>query len=115
MRQILVLPHAASALRAMHRLGLLVLLFKEFQAIDSLVIRDYYHRYTVDEHSLVTIENLHKLSAGSGESGRKFRDILRSVEHPELLYLSLLFHDVGKGMAAESHVEGSLEAVEGRL
>jgi len=82
LRQILVLPYAASALRAMHRLGLLVALFKEFQAIDSLVIRDYYHRYTVDEHSLVTIENLHKLSAGAGESGRKFVDILHSVEHP---------------------------------
>ena len=39
-----------------------MLLFKEFQAIDSLVIRDYYHRYTVDEHSLVTIENLHSLA-----------------------------------------------------
>jgi [protein-PII] uridylyltransferase len=112
-RQILVLPHAASSLRAMHRLGLLVLLFKEFQAIDSLVIRDYYHRYTVDEHSLVTIENLHKLSAESGESGRRFRDILHSVEHPELLYLSLMFHDVGKGMTNESHVEGSLEAAKG--
>src|ERR1700682_690552 len=113
MSAILVLPHAASSLRAMHRLGLLVLLFKEFQAIDSLVIRDYYHRYTVDEHTLVTIENLHKLSAETGESGRKFADILRSVEHPELLYLSLMFHDVGKGMANESHVEGSLEAVKG--
>src|SRR6266705_3236848 len=112
-RQIVVLPHAATSLRAMHRLGFLVLLFKEFQAIDSLVIRDYYHRYTVDEHSLVTIENLHKLAAETGEAGRKFRDILCSVEHPELLYLSLLFHDVGKGMANESHVEGSLEAVKG--
>ncbi|MCU1341719.1 MAG: UTP-GlnB, partial [Candidatus Acidoferrum typicum] len=113
LRQILVLPYAASSLRAMHRLGLLVLLFKEFQAIDSLVIRDYYHRYTVDEHSLVTIENLHKLLTQPGESSRKFGDILSSIEHPELLYLSLLFHDVGKGMPNESHVEGSLEAVKG--
>ena len=113
LRPILVLPYAASSLRAMHRLGLLVLLFKEFQAIDSLVIRDYYHRYTVDEHSLVTIENLHKLLTGAGESERKFADILRSIEHPELLYLALLFHDVGKGMPGDSHVEGSLEAVKG--
>jgi [protein-PII] uridylyltransferase len=112
-RKILILPYAASALRAMHRLGLLDLLFREFQAIDSLVIRDYYHRYTVDEHSLVTIENLHRLSQGSGELDRRFRDILSTVEHPELLYLSLLFHDVGKGMPNESHVDGSLEAVKG--
>ena len=112
-RQILILPYAASALRAMHRLGLLVLLFHEFLLIDSLVIRDYYHRYTVDEHSLVTIENLHRLAAGGADLNRRFRDILLSVEHPELLYLSLMFHDVGKGMPAENHVDGSLQAVKG--
>jgi [protein-PII] uridylyltransferase len=112
-RPILLLPYASSSLRAMHRLGLLVLLFKEFQAIESLVIRDYYHRYTVDEHSLVTIDNLHRLQSGSSDSERRFRDILGSIERPELLYLSLLFHDVGKGMPVESHVEGSLEAVRG--
>jgi [protein-PII] uridylyltransferase len=112
-RKILVLPHAADSLRAMHRVGLLVLLFKEFQAIDSLVIRDYYHRYTVDEHSLVTIENLHSLSAKKTDLDRRFCEILSSLEHPELLYLSLLFHDVGKGMPTESHVDGSLEAISG--
>jgi [protein-PII] uridylyltransferase len=112
-RKILVLPYAASSLRAMHRVGLLVLLFKEFQAIDSLVIRDYYHRYTVDEHSLVTIENLHSLTSKKGDLDRRFHDILSSLEHPELLYLSLLFHDVGKGMPNESHVDGSLQAATG--
>ncbi|HVA95535.1 MAG TPA: [protein-PII] uridylyltransferase [Candidatus Dormibacteraeota bacterium] len=113
LRKILVLPYAAVALRAMHRLGYLILLFKEFQAIDSLVIRDYYHRYTVDEHSLVTIENLHNLRSGKSALDRRFWDILSTIEHPELLYLSLLFHDVGKGMPFESHVEGSLLAVQG--
>ena len=113
LRKILVLPHAASALRDMHRVGLLVLLFPEFQTIDSLVIRDYYHRYTVDEHSLVTIENLHSLAGKTGNLERRFGDILSSLEQPELLYLSLLFHDVGKGMPGESHVDGSLEAVNG--
>ena len=112
-RKILVMPYAAAALRAMLRLGLLDLLFPEFQAIDSLVIRDYYHRYTVDEHSLVTIENLHRLTGGGNDLDRRFRDILSTLEHPELLYLSLLFHDVGKGMPNESHVEGSLQAIQG--
>ena len=112
-RKILTPPYAAPALRAMHRVGLLVMLFKEFQAIDSLVIRDYYHRYTVDEHSFVAIENLHNLLLRKGDLDRRFSDILASLEHPELLYLALLFHDVGKGMSNESHVDGSLEAVHG--
>jgi len=112
-RKTLVLRHASASLRAMHRLGFLTLLFKEFQLIDSLVIRDYYHRYTVDEHSFVTIENLHSLTDPGGEMNRRYRDILSTLEHPDLLYLSLMFHDVGKGMPVERHVEGSLEAVKG--
>src|SRR6202035_895690 len=97
----------------MHRLGLLVLLFPEFQVVDSLVIRDYYHRYTVDEHSLVAIENLHALRNADTELERRFRDILDGVEQPDLLFLALLFHDVGKGLPTEDHVAGSLQAAAG--
>jgi [protein-PII] uridylyltransferase len=109
-RRILVAPHAGMALRAMHRLGVLVLLFPEFQAVDSLVIRDYYHRYTVDEHSFIAIENIHALRTPDSELERRFRDILEGIEQPDLLFLALLLHDVGKGMPADDHVVGSLQA-----
>ncbi len=112
-RRILVLPHAGAALRAMHRLGFLVMIFREFQFVDSLVIRDYYHRHTVDEHSFVAIEVVHALNSPRNESYGRFRDILLACDRPELLFLALLFHDVGKGMSVSSHVEGSLEALPG--
>jgi [protein-PII] uridylyltransferase len=97
----------------MHHLGFLVLLFKEFQLVDSLVIRDYYHRHTVDEHSFVAIEAVHELSSPHNELHGRFRDILLACERPEWLLLALLFHDVGKGMPDSSHVEGSLQALPG--
>jgi [protein-PII] uridylyltransferase len=124
-QSILVQPHAADALRGMHRLGLLTRLFPEFQAIDSLVIRDFYHRYTVDEHSFATLENLHRLPASESKSrsaettgpGRewesRFAEILSELEQPELLYLTLLFHDVGKGIPGQDHIRGSLQALKG--
>jgi [protein-PII] uridylyltransferase len=109
----------------MHRLGLLTRLFPEFHAIDSLVIRDFYHRYTVDEHSFMTLENLHRLLREKAKPGRqetsgagriwesKFAEILSEVEQPELLYLTLLFHDVGKGIPElEDHIQGSLLVLE---
>lgn len=116
-RGILTAPHASEALRAMHRLGLLDALFPEFRAIDSLVVRDFYHRYTVDAHSLLTLENLDRLrrserGASLERWAGKFSEILQELEQPELLYLALLFHDVGKGLVPEDHVRGSLEAVE---
>lgn len=116
LRLILKAPFAASALREMHRLGVLDELFPEFRAIDSFVVRDYYHRYTVDEHSFLTIENLHRLHAprGAPPEGweKKFADILEEIEQPELLFLALLLHDVGKGLDAGDHVRSSVEVAE---
>jgi [protein-PII] uridylyltransferase len=124
-RQILFSPWAAKALREMNRLGVLSALFPEFQAIDSLVIRDFFHRYTVDEHSFMTIQNLHALgvsrqkSQNRPDSGmgseweHRIAEILSELEKPELLYLALLFHDVGKGTELPNHIAGSLQALEG--
>jgi len=111
LRPILVLSGAAAALRAMHRLGLLAFLFPEFRAIDALVIRDFYHRYTVDEHTFMAIETLHRLGRAESDWDRKYSEIFAELERPELLFLSLLFHDVGKGMPAADHIQGSLEAL----
>jgi [protein-PII] uridylyltransferase len=124
-RQILLFPQAAKALRDMNRLGVLSALFPEFQVIDSLVIRDFFHRYTVDEHSFMTIQNLHALVPSRSRSQRRphpatgseweerLAEIFPELEKPELLYLALLFHDVGKGMPAQDHIEGSLQALDG--
>ncbi len=111
-REILRGPHAAEALRAMHSSGLLVRIFPEFAAIDSLVMRDFYHHYTVDAHSFMAIENIHRLRQAKHGWERPFAEIFSELEQPELLFLALLFHDVGKGMLCENHVVGSLDAVE---
>jgi [protein-PII] uridylyltransferase len=100
------------ALRPMHRLGILVEILPEFRSIDSLVVRDFYHRYTVDEHSLRTIEHLQDLAEPTDPLGFHFTAIWRTVERRDLLILSLLLHDVGKGMPVENHVTGSLQALE---
>jgi [protein-PII] uridylyltransferase len=100
------------ALRPMHRLGLLIEVLPEFRAIDSLVVRDFYHRYTVDEHSLRTIEHLQELGDPQEPLGKAFTPLWRTVDRRDLLILSLLLHDVGKGMPVENHVTGSLQALE---
>jgi [protein-PII] uridylyltransferase len=112
LREILLARHASEALRAMHSAGLLVRLFPEFGAIDSLVVRDYYHHYTVDAHSFMAIENIHGLREAQQNWERPFATLFSELEEPELLFLSLLFHDVGKGMPCEDHVAGSLESIE---
>jgi len=122
-QRLLVLPHAAGALRDMHRLGLLAALFPEFRAIDALVVRDFYHRYTVDEHTFMAVQSLHALAAPRGAAEREplagwerlFAEIWSELEQPGLLLFALLFHDVGKGLPESGHVGGSLQALESAL
>src|SRR6185312_10653459 len=95
------LPHAAKALRAMHDTRALDAIFPELREMEALVIRDFYHRYTVDEHTLVTIENVLTLREGKDEL---FGELAKETDDFELLITALLFHDVGKGTPDESHV-----------
>ena len=113
LREILSADYPGVALRPMQRLGLLTEVLPEFGHIDSLVVRDYYHRYTVDEHSLRTIEHLQELGDGADPLGKNFVPLWKTLERRDLLILTMLLHDVGKGMAVENHVTGSLEALEG--
>ncbi len=109
LQETLLQPYAADALRAMHSLRLLTLLLPELKLIDSLVVRDFYHRFTVDEHSFLAIESLHRLKQSKSEWDRRYSELLGELEDPELLYLALLLHDTGKGMPGTNHVEASLE------
>jgi len=109
LQETLLQPHAADALRAMHSLRLLTLLLPELKLIDSLVVRDFYHRFTVDEHSFLAIESLHRLKQSQSEWDKRYAELLGELEDPELLYLALLLHDTGKGIPGGNHVEASLD------
>ena len=113
LREILISDYPGVALRPLQRLGLLTEILPEFSRIDSLVVRDFYHRYTVDEHSLRTIEHLQELADSADPRDTHFKELWKTVERRDLLILSLLLHDVGKGMPVDNHVSGSLEALEG--
>ena len=112
LQETLLQPHAADALRAMNALRLLALLLPELKGIEALVVRDFYHRYTVDEHSFLAIEHLHHLKESKSEWDQRFAELLGELEQPELLYLSLLLHDSGKALPSENHVEASLQLSE---
>ncbi|HYL35108.1 MAG TPA: HD domain-containing protein [Bryobacteraceae bacterium] len=109
LRRILSFPRAALALRAMHNTGLLQALFPEWNAITCLVVPDYYHRYTVDEHTLVTIEKLAELAATPEPARRRLAEILSEIEDLALLRFALLFHDSGKGSGEGDHARRSVE------
>ena len=112
LRDVLLAPHAAHALRLMHALGLLELVLPEFHGIDSLVVRDAYHRYTVDEHTFLVIENVHALRTPRHEWERRFSTLLPEIERKDLFLLALLLHDTGKARRTGDHARESIELAE---
>ncbi len=109
LREVLLGPHAAHALRTMHALGVLEMLLPEFHGIDALVIRDSYHRYTVDEHTFLTIDNVHSLRTPAHDYEQRLAQLLPEIERLDLFLLALLLHDTGKGRRTGEHTGQSVE------
>ncbi len=108
-KAILALPYAAKGLRLLQDTGLMQVLFPEWESIVSLVVRDFYHRYTVDEHTLVCMERLAELRVTKDQNIRRFTALLSEIDNPALLNFALLYHDIGKGAFTGNHSQVSLD------
>jgi [protein-PII] uridylyltransferase len=113
LNQILSQTHAPLAVRSMHETGVLFALFPGLEQIECQVVRDFYHRYTVDEHTLVAIQNACAAPARYGE-------LLLELPQKAVLLFALLFHDAGKAHSDpasgyEGHVEASLQAADAAM
>jgi [protein-PII] uridylyltransferase len=95
-------PGLSARLGEMRDCGLLGTLFPELNEISCRVTRDFYHKYTVDEHTLLTVRNVERLLANP-----RFGPILRELHAPELLVLALLYHDVGKAREGDHSIVGA--------
>jgi [protein-PII] uridylyltransferase len=98
--------HVYDTLREMHETGVLGRFIPEFGALRCLVVHEPYHMYTVDEHTLLAIKSLENLKTTNYGSLEELREIINSMENLDLLYLSLLFHDIGKAAGKHHEEEG---------
>ncbi len=89
-------PGLYRGLTEMYELGTLESVFPEFGVVKARVIRDDYHQFTVDEHSLLAIKHIELLLTDEEGLDQRFRGLLSETPESELLTLALLLHDVGK-------------------
>ncbi|MBI1290302.1 [protein-PII] uridylyltransferase [bacterium] len=88
----------SETLRAMHRCGLLVAYFPEFGPVRNLPRIDHYHQFTVDEHLIRCVGECEELMSRTAPAFTQHAAaVAREILRPDLLNLSLLIHDVGKG------------------
>jgi [protein-PII] uridylyltransferase len=109
LESILSLPRAAMAFRTLQRVGLLTALFPEWASMLDLVDAEPEHRYTIDEHTLITLERATDLASNTDPTLQRFAQLRSEIENPAVLALALLFHSAGKGTGTGDPVHLSAE------
>jgi [protein-PII] uridylyltransferase len=87
-------------LRRLHRLHVLEQIIPDMRHARWLLQFNSYHKYTVDEHSLRTVEAVTELMHEQSPLGEAYR----AVRNKRVLHLGALLHDLGKGYE-EDHSE----------
>ncbi len=100
-KALLSTPRPSFGLRAMQSSGALTAVLPDWARIESLVVRDFYHRYTVDEHTLVAIGSLESIRDA------RFAGLFAEIPDPWIVRFALLLHDIGKGSGADHVTESA--------
>ena len=106
---VLSLPRTAQAIRTLQRAGMLAALFSEWAPMVDLVDTEPEHRYTVDEHTLTTVERATELASNTDPTRQRFAQLLSEIENRAVLVFALLFHSSGKSAGDGDPVRLSLE------
>ena len=99
------------ALRMMHRYGVLGRYIPAFGRIVGQMQHDLFHVYTVDEHILMVLRNMRRFTVPAlAHEFPLASKLIAAFEHPELLYLATLFHDIAKGRGGDHSELGAHDA-----
>lgn len=99
------------ALKRMNRYGILGNYIPAFGRIVGQMQHDLFHVYTVDEHILNVLRNLHRFA--QAKFNHEFplcSKLMAEFDDPFLLYLAALFHDIAKGRGGDHSTLGTVDA-----
>ena len=100
-------------IRLMTNYGVLAAYLPAFDRIVGRMQYDLFHIYTVDEHTTRVIRNLRRFALPEfSDELPHCSEVMQSIEKPELLYLTGLFHDIAKGRGGDHSELGAVDALE---
>ena len=107
---ILLHPQQAfRVLKVMLETGFLQTYIPEFTGVRYRVQHDVYHLYTVDEHLLRTVRQLHEMEQNPEDAIIRLgiENVFAQLENRRVLYLAALIHDIGKSQGKNHSATGA--------
>jgi len=100
-----------SQLTRMRRYGVLGRYIPEFGRIIGQMQHDLFHIYTVDAHTMMVIRNMRKFRYRAAKQAFPVAyHCVHTLPKAELLYISGIFHDIGKGRGGDHSILGAADA-----
>ncbi|MCU7920352.1 MAG: [protein-PII] uridylyltransferase [Candidatus Thiodiazotropha sp. (ex Epidulcina cf. delphinae)] len=100
-------------LRRMNIYGVLAAYIPIFENIVGRMQYDLFHVFTVDEHTLMVIRNLRRLTVKQHADEHPFcSQLMGTLPKEELIYLAALFHDIAKGRGGNHSELGAADALD---
>lgn len=101
------------ALQRMNQYGVLAHYLDCFATVTGQMQYDLFHVYTVDQHTLFVIRNLSRFKQEAYFNQFPLcAKVMPTLDKPEIMYLSALFHDIAKGRGGDHSELGAVEALE---
>jgi [protein-PII] uridylyltransferase len=89
----------AATFMLMNDFDVLGALIPEWQRLVAFFQHSQYHYYTADAHTLIAMEHAEQLEEKPGILG----DVYRSLPHKDILFLTILLHDIEKPNGVDRH------------
>ena len=93
-------------LELMNALGILGILIPDFKRITGQIQFGGFHTYTVDKHTLKAIGYINDFEKKNKEN-KFYNEIFSEIISPRILYISMFFHDLGKGTGYDHSIVSS--------
>ena len=100
-------PKSFRIVSDMYKCRVLQTIIPEFEGLECRPQFDYYHHYTVDEHTILALDYIDKLMGSIPPALADYQGAIQEMERRDLLAITIILHDIGKGQGKNHSLVGA--------
>lgn len=100
-----------TTLPLMHEHRVLSAYMPQWERIEGQTQFDMFHLYSVDEHTIRVLKNIHDIKDSDNPIFSLFKNVYNQISDHEILNVAAILHDIAKGTGGHHAIEGAKEAL----